>query len=160
MKEEERLPVQRKGKQPLFEKHPRMANNFIQAIGRGNYITDACKSCGFGRETYYGWKKKAKEGKEPYKTFIDKVEKAEAEFIDNALQGITNAGDKNWQALAWILERRHQDKFGKQEHVKVEKDTSIDINIHGISDRDEAKTLMHEGKTIEVVKDETQLELE
>lgn len=153
------LPVANngKGKQPLFLKHPKRAVRFIESIRKGNYVTVSCKASGISRTAYHEWQEKAGKGISPYKEFIELVEQAESEFIEDSIDEIREAGHKNWQALAWILERRHQDKYGRYERVEEKKDLTIDININGV-ERKEAQELMRNGKTIEVIPNETRVE--
>lgn len=56
--------------------------------------------------------------------FAAQIKNAEAEYEEVALQCIQDAAkDEQWQAGAWLLERRHPERWGKREfvHSKVEK---------------------------------------
>ena len=36
------------------------------------------------------------------------------------MRNVVNAGKTQWQASAWRLERKHQDRWGKRSEVKAE----------------------------------------
>lgn len=99
-------------------------------LRKGNYITTCCRAVGISIPTYYYWKKKGEQGLEPYKTFLEKVDEAEAngemlhlEIIhDNALTG-------NWLSSAWLLERKYPDRFGKREKMALQTDNDFKLEI-------------------------------
>lgn len=74
----------------------------------------------------YGWKRKGEkffEGNKKPKTEIDALclqlfkarKKGLNRFVAANLQHIVRAAPKNWQAAAWLLERRFPEYFAKQE---------------------------------------------
>ena len=49
------------------------------------------------------------------------LQKVEAEYKANILAGIYNAGAKGqWQAFAWILERKYPQEYARQERPRIE----------------------------------------
>jgi len=83
----------------------------------------------------------------PYVQFLNALKESEAKGIRNNLAMITKAakGDDNnrpqWQAGAWILERRHPEQFAK--HEKIDQKTehsggvSIQLNMKDCSKKEE-----------------------
>ena len=98
---------------------------------KGNYITTVCRSVGITNATYHNWKKKGKEGIEPYKTFYEKVTECEAKAEMDILNVIyTNAIDQgNWLSSAWILERKYPQRFGKREQMALQTDNDFKLEI-------------------------------
>jgi hypothetical protein len=47
------------------------------------------------------------------------IKKAESEAEANLVSDIKEAGKDSWQALAWILERKHKDRWGRTDNVNV-----------------------------------------
>lgn len=101
-----------------------------EGLRKGNYITTCCRACGISVPTYYIWKKKGEEGIEPYATFLENVEEAEAEgemihveiIHDTALSG-------NWLSSAWLLERKYPQRFGKREQMALQTDNDFKLEI-------------------------------
>ena len=49
----------------------------------------------------------------------ERLKKAEALHVTKNLDVLHAAKEKNWQASAWLLERRHKEHFGQQQQVNV-----------------------------------------
>ena len=73
-------------------------------IESGLTAKDAAMLAGITEETYYSWKKTKPE-------FSESVKKAELELKKKTVKGVLNAGDKDWRANAWWLERKYTDEF-------------------------------------------------
>ena len=99
-------------------------------LRKGNYVTTCCRAVGISQPTFYLWKRKGEKGLEPYKTFLERVDEAEAvgemlhlEIIhDNALSG-------NWLSSAWLLERKYPQRFGKREQMALQTDNDFKLEI-------------------------------
>lgn len=116
--------------------HPQKLNRtvcdkIVEGVLKGNYVSTVCQSVGINRSTYYDWKKKGKQGIEPYKQFYDRVTEAEAQAEMDILNVIyTNAIDEgNWVSSAWILERKYPDRFGKREQMALATDNDFKLEI-------------------------------
>ena len=102
------------------------------AINRGVSIKKTCDLVGITQETFYQWMK------DPEKTeFSDRIKKARSSKIANLLDHIRTAGigkrditcpkcdhafsielpTKQWQSLAWILERTEFNDFGVKQKI-------------------------------------------
>lgn len=79
-------------------------------------IETAIKITGIGRETYYGWSRRVRggEGNTLERKFINAVEKAEGEIKMIREIALTKHFDRNWQALAWWLERKFSPEYGQR----------------------------------------------
>ena len=107
---------------------PETVQKICENIRLGLRYNDAALAAGISYDTFYSWRKKgeaAKSGK--YTEFLKAVKRAEAEGeralvarIQKAAQDEYNkeTGDLisrgQWTAAAWILERRHREKWGRQ----------------------------------------------
>jgi len=128
------------GRPAKFELNPDIQKRICDAIRIGTTRNIAAEYAGVCERTFYRWierGKSAKSGK--YKEFCQALKRAEAEGVVNNLSRIQNAGigkikndrgewekfEGQWQALAWILERRHPKEYGKQ--VSLTDDTSKQI---------------------------------
>ena len=85
----------------------------VETLRAGNYIDTACKVAGVKRQTFYNWVERGKAGESPFAEFFDACEKALSDAESSAVKSIQVAGKKNWQALAWWLERRHRARWAK-----------------------------------------------
>jgi hypothetical protein len=95
------------------------AENLLRA---GNYVCVVVDYLNIGKSTWYDWIKQGeKASRGIYRDFYDMVQKAEAVAEVAAVSGIIATGKTgNWQALAWMLERKHPDRWGKREKITQE----------------------------------------
>ncbi len=96
------------------------------------YIEDACIFAGISSRQFRRWRELAQQGVEPYTTRWKEINQSEAQGVLRHLLNIQTAGNNgNWQASAWILERKYPNKFGKREHIKVTgDDNDYDVVLH------------------------------
>ena len=101
------LPPESKGKRKRVDRRgtrtkltPETQERVIQALKTGAYRTTAANYAGIGRTTMEEWCAKGREGREPFKSFFDAVEKAEAEFIIASVSTIRLQSRTQWQAAA------------------------------------------------------------
>lgn len=107
----------------------------------GTPMRHAAISHGISHDTFYRWYNKGKNAKSgKFKRFYDNVEEAKSVAIALRARRIHKAGESNWQADAWWLERTAPAEFGKHE-VKVKMQSEVKNNIKG--------TIKHENKTLE-----------
>ena len=84
-----------------------------------NYRETTVDSVGISRSTFYRWLSRGeKECDGIYHEFYHAVLKAEAkaEIADIAY---IKAGRENWQARAWIRERKNPDRWGRRERQDI-----------------------------------------
>src|SRR5262249_49594978 len=78
----------------------------------------SCAMLGIHVSTLKGWLKLGRRGDAGRFTgLVEGVRRAEARFTVEAVRKIQRAGDDNWTALAWLLERRHPDEWGKDSRL-------------------------------------------
>ncbi len=96
-------------------------------IPRALYLETVAHAMGLTRETFYQWlkvggreRRKRERGKDPDRkldlhcAFSDTVKRALAHAEIDFLSQIQAAGTESWQAIAWLLERRHIGKWSLQ----------------------------------------------
>ena len=113
----EKNPVGRKTK--LDEKR---LKKVVDGITAGLPYDTACALAGITYQTFLNWMRAgeaAESGK--FFEFFEEVKKAEAIAESVHIANIKNAGKSGvWQADAWMLERRHPEKWGRREQIKQE----------------------------------------
>lgn len=91
---------------------PELLKKAEQLLAAGNYVTTVCDYLGIDRSTWYKWLEQGrKANKGLYFDFFHTVKKAESEAEIRAVTGILKAGNTNWQAFAWFLERKYPDRW-------------------------------------------------
>jgi len=130
---------------------PQMLLNLCDQLRKGHFPETAAALCGITKQTLVKWIRRASEPGAP-KIYIDlalSIERAQAEaeareleIIRICSQGYRPKYDEsgklvmagrnpNWQAAAWLLERRHPKKWGKREQVNLttgDEDRPIDLD--------------------------------
>lgn len=91
----------------------------------------AALACGISERTLYNWLERGeKEGKGKYFQFLQAVKEAEARSVVRDIAILEKAAQEGkWQAVAWRLERRHPEDFGRRDELRLEHSGKIDINI-------------------------------
>ena len=107
-------------------------DKILANIRLGMRYTDAAMAAGISYNTFNEWRKKgdkAKSGK--YHEFCESLYLSEAEGERQLIARIQKAAQGGtWQAAAWILERRHREKWGRNLDVTSDgKEISLIINI-------------------------------
>lgn len=109
---------------------PELIAKAEKLIASGNYVETACKYLCINKSTWYDWLNKAESRGGIYIAFSNAIKKAEAEAEILAVSQIVLAGNETWQALAWYLERKYPDRWGKRER----KDATDDSGIKALAD--------------------------
>lgn len=93
-----------------------LITEFCAKVRISGSIETAIKATGIGRESYYGWARQVREGggSPMAKQFIAAVEKAEGEIKLIREHMLSKHFDRNWQALAWWLERKYSPEYGQR----------------------------------------------
>ncbi len=94
-------------------------SRILEAIRLGSTYKLAAAGAGISERTFYGWMEEGRDGLCPDKTqFLQDIKEAEAISANEALESIRrSAMGGQWQAAAWILERRYG--YLKREAVDV-----------------------------------------
>jgi hypothetical protein len=102
---------------PKFSKD--IADRLVAILRRGNFREMACAQVGISSRALREWLSKAANGDERYTAFAIALEQAEAEAEDILVVSIRRAALKNWQAAAWLLERRGAKRWGFRAQVEL-----------------------------------------
>lgn len=88
------------------------------AIRRGLHLDTAARLAGIDPSTFWRWMKYGEEGRsQTYRNFYKAVKEAEAEAEERLVGHIESAALKCWQAAAWILERRHPERWARTDRL-------------------------------------------
>jgi len=93
------------------------------AIRAGNYAKIAAAMAGISEATYYSWLDQAKKPDASLELleFLESIERAEAEAEITAVARIKQASDNGtWQAASWLLERKHGERWGRNDKIRQE----------------------------------------
>lgn len=91
---------------------PECERRIIDALRAGNTRKAACAYAGIDLHTLARWSA-------ANATFATAIEKAEADAEVRAVAAVVKAGEKQWQAHAWWLERRRPDDYGRRDRLEV-----------------------------------------
>ena len=72
-----------------------------------------------------------------YLEFLEAVKKAEASAEIRTVALIETAANQAWQAAAWWLERKHNDRWGRKEKQEVTGEKGGPVTIKVVYDDDE-----------------------
>jgi hypothetical protein len=97
---------------------PTLQQYLVRALSVGCTHRAACQYAGIHYATFYRWLHTGETGKAPYDDFCNAIKRAEAEGVLRALEQIHAAGDTDWRAAAWLLERRYPEEFSKRRVVE------------------------------------------
>ena len=114
---------------------PEVQKALTQAIELGATYELACKYAGITYQTFRNWTLAAQEAKSGQLVdFAKAIEAAEGKAAVKWLAKIEQAGSDDWRAVAWKLERRYPQDYGKtvQEQQHTGKDGGpLTITIFG-----------------------------
>jgi len=91
---------------------PDTVKRITEALEAGATKAYAAHCGGINADTFYAWAKEKPD-------FSDTIKKAQAIYIAGRLDALRKHGEKNWQAIAWELERRWPDLFARRDRVDV-----------------------------------------
>lgn len=108
---------------------PEVQEKIVKAIEDGNFDFIAAEAAGISKRTFFRWlargeaesERLGKSGARPRKSerpfwhFWHAIKKAHATAESIRVRIINNASEKNWQAAAWWLERKHSDRWSRKE---------------------------------------------
>lgn len=92
------------------------------------YRWAAARLAGISTQTFYNWIKAGeRQERGKYRSFLDKVEAAEAEAQRRLLLGIQVQGKDDWKALAWLAEHRFPRDFGMKLQLLLQDEREKDV---------------------------------
>lgn len=102
---------------------PEVVKKIVLAINAGNYAKVAAQMAGIGETTYYRWLEMSEKpsARKEYREFRESIERAEAEAEVIALTRVRQAADNgDWKAAGWFLERKHGERWGRNDKIRQE----------------------------------------
>lgn len=112
---------------------PELQKKIGDNIILGMPLKYAAEVSGITEKTFYNWLEAGETAKSgAFSEFYNYIQECKAKSIQTHLKLITrSAKDGNWQASAWILERRHPEEFGRKDKIdmKAEHSGQIVINL-------------------------------
>jgi len=94
---------------------PKLAATIASEVRLGARPREVASAMGVPISTWYSWKNLAKEGRQPWKMLLGKIEIAEASFIALAEQRL--AGEPDWRATLAILKSRRRGVYGDKVEI-------------------------------------------
>jgi len=97
----------------------------LQAIRSSNYPQTAAAFAGVHRSSYFRWMERGDPSgtaaaDRRYRAFRAGVEQAQAEAEVRDVTMIAKAGERDWRARAWSLERRHPERWARRAATEEE----------------------------------------
>ena len=118
---------------------PAVRKTIVGHIRAGNYIEVAARAAGVHVGTFYRWMEKGEAAKTGmYREFRDAVKDAEADAEAEMVASIKRHGFQNWQATMTLLERRHPERWSRQERRTVTGADGGDIVLRVVYGDDDA----------------------
>jgi transposase len=95
---------------------PETREKLVEVIEAGNYYSVACQASGISYHTFLRWMERGEDGEVNFCDFCNAIKKAEATAETRLVAEIQK--DDSWQSKAWMLERKHPDRWGRKERVE------------------------------------------
>jgi hypothetical protein len=105
-------------------------------ISEGHYAVVVCTYLGIDESTFYKWINKAKQDieankKSIYVEFFQSINEAEAKAEMRHLKNIAkSANDGTWQASAWLLERKHKNRWSNKQEIQLSGDEEKPLKVN------------------------------
>lgn len=110
---------------------PEIEKTILETIRMGATFAAAADRAGISPDTIQEWRQRG-EGTHPKRgptadlvRFALAVKKAMGDAEVLHVGRITKASEKDWTASAWILERRHPERYGRIDRARAEDRTSV-----------------------------------
>jgi transposase-like protein len=87
----------------------------VDRVEAGNFRETAAASAGVSTNTLRAWLRKGAKGKQPFKSFSDALDMAEANSEVAVAEKLAEMAENNLQAAVAFLERRFRERWGKQD---------------------------------------------
>lgn len=110
---------------------PAVTEAICSYLREGNYIEPSAILAGVCKSTVYNWMKVGNEARRLVEQghkltdyqkqcirFLDSVRKAEAEAEADSLRRLDEMSKTTWQIIAWRLERRHPERWGRRQAIE------------------------------------------
>lgn len=136
------------------EAPPEQLQGILDGIAAGASVERSCQAVGIEHSKLYRWIKQSKRGdaSPELRKFAADIDMAKGDSEVRCLQIIANAAPTQWQAAAWLLERRFPDQYALR---KPEGDRARDPIVRIVFTNDwrtqgQIVTVEEQGKAIDV----------
>lgn len=135
-----------KARPSRLDAEPTLSRDIFDLVCEGDSIVNAHQACGVSDYVRVEWSKKAKDGQQPYADHMEACEVGKAIFQSASVRAVYKIGlgaikGAQFQALAWILERRNKDEFWLSKRIEVTGPDGSEFNAAGAS-MDDLKALL------------------
>lgn len=100
----------------------KIATRIVKAIAHGLNKEQASNLVGISIETLYHWLK-------IYPELSKKIESAKDKYTEIHLKGIAKAGERSWQARAWLLERTRPEVYSPKLNQTIDSNQPVVFNV-------------------------------
>jgi transposase len=109
---------------------PEIKTKLLKALAAGNHYEPACAYAGISYQTFRNWMKRGETASRgEYLEFFETVQGAIAQGEIASVAKIKKAEDSDWRAAAWMLERRHPDRWASTQRVKLEVEKEMEKTL-------------------------------
>lgn len=110
---------------------PEIQDKICDYLKMGNFIDTSCKLVGIHKDTFFEWMKRGREAKRKsiYQDFFFAVEEAQGFGEARHVAIVSKAGEFDWHASAWMLERKFPEKYGRKDKVDLKHDGKIEADV-------------------------------
>lgn len=105
----------------------------LTSLSQGVPRAIAVRLVGLGLSTFYERMREGQDPASPFAAFREKVQQAEAKWVDTAVKRVMRASSKEWKAAAFMLKSRVKE-FQDRKESKVKVDGSVDLRSDDIRD--------------------------
>ncbi len=101
---------------------PQIARAILKVISKGGHFSPACVAAGVSHQTALRWIEQGNHDvsenvKSPFATFVRALHQAASQAESNIVSQVYDHTEKDWRAGAFLLERRHPERWGKKEQA-------------------------------------------
>jgi hypothetical protein len=100
----------------------------LDSVAAGMPYELSCHRAGICYSTFRKWviEGEKEDGDPAFVQFVEDLKRAEGDAVFMRLQNIEGAAiNGQWQASAWMLERRHPEHFSRRDHVALGQDPDL-----------------------------------
>jgi hypothetical protein len=116
---------------------PEVRSRFVESIKAGAHYDVACEYAGISYKTFRDWMQRglgthsSRKSSREYVEFAEEVTRAEAHGEIAAIVAIRAACKEDWRAAAWMLERRHSQRWANNQRIELQvmERTTQELNL-------------------------------
>ena len=113
----------------------KISDAICQSLRNGNYLSTSARAVGLSEATVRNWiaRGSSHDGETIFKTFVDDVERAQAQAELKSLNSIVSSDD--WRAHAWILEHGVNKARFKSDDIATPQVVAVNTLIENLRER-------------------------